>query len=107
LGFDGLETTTGEMMTLLARVRPGVPRIDLVRRFLDECDLVKFAKVDPSIADCDEALRRAETIVRVTTPLASNATPEPPEQGRGHGQEPAPTPRPPPDTPSPFAGGPS
>jgi hypothetical protein len=95
------------MMTLLARVRPGVPRIDLVRRFLDECDLVKFAKVDPSIADCDEALRRAETIVRVTTPLASNATPEPPEQGRGHGQEPAPTPRPPPDTPSPFAGGPS
>jgi hypothetical protein len=25
LGFDGLETTTAEMMTLLKRVRPGVP----------------------------------------------------------------------------------
>jgi hypothetical protein len=100
LGFDGLETTTGEMMTILARVRPGVPRIDLVRRFLDECDLVKFAKVDPIIADCDEALRRAETIVRVTTPLASNATPEPP------GSPSSPPPPRPPDAPAPFAGGP-
>lgn len=73
LGFDGLETTTDEMMTLLARVRPGVPRIDLVRTFLDECDLVKFARVEPAIADCDQALHRAESIVRATTPLASAA----------------------------------
>ena len=73
LGFDGLETTTDEMMTLLARVRPGVPRIDLVRTFLDECDLVKFARVEPAITDCDQALLRAESIVRATTPLASSA----------------------------------
>jgi hypothetical protein len=103
LGFDGLETTTVEMMTLLARVRPGVPRIDLVRRFLDECDLVKFAKVDPTLADCDEALQRAETIVRATTPLASNATPSEP------GAPPPPPPQPPaePGAPQPFVGGPS
>ncbi len=83
MGFDGLETTTDEMMTLLARVRPGVPRIDLVRTFLDECDLVKFARVEPAITDCDQALARAESIVRATTPLASAASADASGPGAG------------------------
>lgn len=86
LGFDGLETTTDEMMTLLARVRPGVPRIDLVRAFLDECDLVKFARVEPAISDCDQAFARAQAIVRATTPLASAATPDAEGPGGGGGK---------------------
>ncbi len=68
LGFDGLETTTDEMMSLLRRVRPGVTRLDLVSSFLRECDLVKFARVVPEASDCRTAIERAEAIVRATTP---------------------------------------
>ena len=91
LGFDGLETTTNEMMTLLGRVRPGIPRVDLIQTFLGECDLVKFARVEPAIDDCDQALARAVSIVQATTPLpglgAQPSHDEPP---------PAPPPAPPP-----------
>lgn len=68
LGFDGLETTTDEMMGLLKRVRPHVPSLDLVQTFLSECDLVKFANVEPAMGDCRLALDRAEKIVRATVP---------------------------------------
>lgn len=82
LGFDGLETTTDEMMTLLSRVRPGVPRIDLVQTFLSDCDLVKFARVVPGVTECNQALERAEVIVRATIPAPRsdglpNAAPPP------------------------------
>jgi hypothetical protein len=74
LGFDGLETTTDEMMGLLRRVRPNVPRVDLVREFLAECDLVKFARVVPDVASCKLALERAEAIVKTTIPVAAPTT---------------------------------
>jgi hypothetical protein len=67
-GFDGLESTTDEMRSILRRVRPQVPEIKLIGAFLEDCDLVKFARVEPSEEDCLEALRRGETIVRVTIP---------------------------------------
>lgn len=67
-GFDGLETTTHEMRSLLRRVRPPVPELDAIGRFLDDCDLVKFARVEPAPADAVALLGRAESIVRWTTP---------------------------------------
>jgi hypothetical protein len=67
-GFDGLETTTDEMRGLLKRVRPQIPRLTEIVSFLEDCDLVKFARVVPSEADCLEALGRGETIVRMTIP---------------------------------------
>ncbi|MDI3282693.1 hypothetical protein [Polyangium sp. 15x6] len=67
-GFDGLESTTDEMQRTLARVRPPVRGLDTITRFLEEADLVKFARVLPSENDCLAALERGITIVRNTTP---------------------------------------
>ena len=75
LGFDGLETTTGEMMSLLRRVRPQVPELERVRAFLAECDLVKFARVDPTPFAWKDALDHAESIVRATMPSDKPAAP--------------------------------
>jgi hypothetical protein len=69
-GFDGLETTSDEMRALLKRVRPPVPVLPQIGEFLGDCDLVKFARVQPMEEDCLEALRRGEMIVRRTTPPA-------------------------------------
>lgn len=71
-GFDGLESTTHEMERTLARVRPPVRGLDTISRFLEECDLVKFARVVPTENDCLASLERGITIVKNTTP---NTTP--------------------------------
>lgn len=68
-GFDGLESTTDEMERTLARVRPAVRGLDTINRFLEEADLVKFARVVPTENDCLAALERGITIVRNTTPI--------------------------------------
>lgn len=75
-GFDGLESTTDEMERTLARVRPAIRGLDTINRFLEECDLVKFARVVPSENDCLAALDRGITIVRNTTPLPRIAGPD-------------------------------
>jgi hypothetical protein len=72
-GFDGLETTTDEMRALLRRVRPPVPGLSEIGEFLSECDLVKFARVQPGEGDCIEALQHGERIVERTTPPAARA----------------------------------
>lgn len=86
-GFDGLETTTDEMRALLKRVRPPVPVLKEIGVFLADCDLVKFARVQPTEQDCLEALARGETIVRRTTPpaLRSGAAGGPKEGGPKEG----------------------
>ncbi len=67
-GFDGLEATTDEMHGYLIRVRPPIQRMSEIMRFLEECDLVKFARVVPTDEDCTEALERGEAIVHMTIP---------------------------------------
>jgi len=74
-GFDGLESTTDEMQRTLARVRPPVRGLDTITRFLEEADLVKFARVLPTENDCLAALDRGITIVRNTTPPSQEVTP--------------------------------
>jgi hypothetical protein len=81
-GFDGLETTSHEMVATLKTVSPAVPEIGAVESFLSECDLVKFAKYTPTEADCWQILDRAETIVRVTMPRQASA-PNPVVPGPG------------------------
>jgi hypothetical protein len=93
-GFDGLESTSDEILIALRRqgagfVRfesakaeslpdlpaPGIP-IDDIRQFLGECDLVKFANLQPSPDQCASALTAGEHIVRSTMPFsAPGATP--------------------------------
>ncbi len=75
-GFDGLESTTDEMERTLARVRPAVRGLDTINRFLEDCDLVKFARVQPTENDCLAALERGITIVRNTTPIARQPEPD-------------------------------
>jgi hypothetical protein len=86
LGWSGLETTTDEMRALLRRVTPAVPMFGAISTFLDEADLVKFARVLPADADCVTALDRAIAIVRGTIPpnWAPNGAAPPAHQGE-HG----------------------
>ncbi|WP_394826805.1 hypothetical protein [Pendulispora albinea] len=69
-GFDGLESTTDETLGKLSNTPlQGVSYSDIAE-FLRECDLVKFANVVPTPAECARALDAGERIVRATTPHA-------------------------------------
>ena len=70
-GFDGLESTTAEIRLLLRRIDTQIVDRAAVEAFLDDTDLVKFAKFTPGAEDCAEILARAETIVRSTIPPRS------------------------------------
>ena len=67
-GFDGLESTTDETLAKLARVPHFALPLPQVATFLQECDLVKFADVTPTLAECERALADAEYVVRATMP---------------------------------------
>ncbi|MFO0611079.1 MAG: hypothetical protein U0414_00730 [Polyangiaceae bacterium] len=68
LGFEGLDTTTDEMRALLRRVKPPIQHLDLIASFLDDCDLVKFARLTPSEQECGVTLDKGESIVKGTMP---------------------------------------
>ena len=68
-GFDGLETTTFEAMHALRSVTPFISVLPDIDSFLQNADLVKFAKLTPTEPECHSALGRAEEIVRRTMPL--------------------------------------
>lgn len=74
-GFEGLERTSEELLALLGRVVPPVPVLPEVRRFLEEADLVKFARFTPSQEDCARLLGRAEELVRSTVPPRPTSAP--------------------------------
>lgn len=70
-GFDGLESTTREALSVLRDVQPAVEPLDSIETFLRQADLVKFAKIVPSAEDGELALVRAEHIVKNTLPTAA------------------------------------
>lgn len=70
-GFDGLESTTREALSVLREVQPRVEPLDSIESFLRQADLVKFAKIVPSAEDGELALVRAEHIVKNTLPSAA------------------------------------
>lgn len=84
-GFDGLESTTREMLGELRRTTPRIPVLDEIERFLRQADLVKFARLTPSEPECAAALAEAEAIVEQTVPapmpVAAEPAPAPPETG--------------------------
>ncbi len=67
-GFDGLESTTREILTFIGRVMPAVSVMPEIEVFLREADLVKFARLTPTEQDCETALARGEHIVHSTIP---------------------------------------
>jgi hypothetical protein len=72
-GFDGLECTTREMLGELRATTPRIPVLDESERFLRHADLVKFARLTPTEAECAAAVADAELIIERTVP-----TPPPP-----------------------------
>jgi hypothetical protein len=52
----------------------GLPMSE-VAGFLQECDLVKFADVTPTLDDCQRTLQQAERLVRATMPMQAGPTP--------------------------------
>jgi hypothetical protein len=67
-GFDGLESTTDEVLKTLERLRPHKLSLSGVSLLLEQCDLVKFAKAAPDISVCDDLWNGAMGLVRATTP---------------------------------------
>jgi hypothetical protein len=67
-GFDGLESTTREMLGELRRTTPRIVVLDEIERFLRQADLVKFARLTPSEPECAAALAEASVIVERTVP---------------------------------------
>ncbi len=67
-GVDAMELTTGEVLAGLLRTDADRGAVDDVRRLLDRCDLVKFAKLRPAIPECRELFPLARRVVDVTAP---------------------------------------
>ena len=64
----------------MRRTTPRVPVLDTVETFLQNADLVKFARLTPSAEECELALSRAETVVRATLPEATSYEKAPPPE---------------------------
>lgn len=67
-GFDGLESTTKEMVSELKQAHLEVGTLSTVELFLRDADLVKFAKRTPTEAECILVLEQAKGFVRATLP---------------------------------------
>src|SRR6185312_14820414 len=65
-GFDGLESTTDEIVASLKHSDMRGVALPEVVAFLQECDLVKFANFTPSLTDASRVLDSGERIVRAT-----------------------------------------
>ena len=65
-GVDAMEMTTSEVLDGLHRTDVDRGAVADVRRVLDRCDLVKFAKLRPAIPECRELLPLARRVVDVT-----------------------------------------
>src|SRR5262249_14465381 len=67
-GFDGLESTTDEILGALEKASPQGITLPEIATLLKDSDLVKFAKFTPTDEECTSALDSAEKIVRATMP---------------------------------------
>ena len=67
-GFDGLESTTDEIVAALTRTPLAGTNMPEIIALLQNCDLVKFANMTPSAEDCASVLNGAVSIVLATIP---------------------------------------
>jgi hypothetical protein len=68
-GFNGLESTTDEVITSMRQQRLAGVTLAEITTLLGECDLVKFAKAVPDQNDCEKVIGEAERIVQRTMHL--------------------------------------
>jgi hypothetical protein len=66
--FDGLETTTDEMLTQLQARGASLGFTHEVGQFLGRIDLVKFAKVEPDADEVDLLFAKAQDVVQMSEP---------------------------------------
>ncbi len=64
-----LERTTAEVAPALQQAGVGEPHLGEVRRLLELCDRVKFARERPADSDCREAIETAYRVVDGTRPV--------------------------------------
>jgi hypothetical protein len=76
-GFDGLERTTHELMSILEKLRPHSLQLAALSTLLDECDLVKFARMAPNPERAQELWNGAMQLVKATTPSGTSLPPIP------------------------------
>jgi hypothetical protein len=74
-GFDGLESTTDELLRRVEALRPHKLSLSGVALLLEQCDLVKFARVAPDQELCDDLWNGAIGLVRATIPQQTQAQP--------------------------------
>jgi hypothetical protein len=67
-GFDGLESTTNELIAGLHQADVDVGTTNAVELYLRDADLVKFANLNPTEAECWLVLDQAEAFVHSTLP---------------------------------------
>ncbi|MCE5229734.1 hypothetical protein LLG95_09085 [bacterium] len=76
-GISAIDMTTMECMRALQQRDPGDDVIRWVQDFLDECDTVKFTKIDPAPERWGTIWNDARLIVQMTTPQTElTGTPE-------------------------------
>jgi hypothetical protein len=96
--FDGLETTTDEMLTQLQTHGASLGFTQEVGQFLGRSDLVKFAKVEPDADEVDLLFAKAQDLVHLSEPErapqrplnggSDSATPPPPASSERRSQAP-------------------
>ena len=64
-GVPAMESTTSDLVRSL-RERRTIHEafLSMTRRFLEVCDLVKFAKYVPALQECDEVMQLARTLIQ-------------------------------------------
>jgi hypothetical protein len=66
--IPAIDRTTGELMLALRKARLGGEMLPSLRALLEEADLVKFAKLRPSIERARDAVVQARHLVDITKP---------------------------------------
>ena len=87
--FDGLETTTDEMLMQLKTHGASLGFTQEVGQFLGRCDLVKFAKVEPDGDEVDLLFAKAQDLVQLSDPDRIHQS-APSDPGHAGGLEPTP-----------------
>ncbi len=65
--FAALDCTTEEILKELKRKKLKYNKINLIRGFLTQCDMVKFAKYKPSIDEIKEDLKKVREIIQASS----------------------------------------
>lgn len=68
-GFEALECTSGELLREVERLDPPGVEPYLLQRFVDQCDVAKFARAEISSSASDWALGYAFAVVDSTAPI--------------------------------------